>query len=131
MFNELMTPLPSQAPPKEGDLYKEIVVEGKCFRLHYGYYEEFERNAPFSEPIPIYPDFIREPHYTEKGQPLVTAMQDVCRGYRGKKEGDSCSDCLYFQKSEELFGLCANPSKQMSKKKSGTDPNQSDSEERT
>lgn len=113
MFADIM--IPSANPPKEGDLYKEIVVEGKCFRLHYGYYEEFERNAPFSEPIPIYPDFAREPQYTDKGRPLVTAMQDVCESYRGKEGGDSCADCLYFQKREELFGLCTNPQKAKNK----------------
>ncbi len=99
----------STAPPKEGDLYKEVIVGGKNFRLVYGYYEDFERESRHNEPMPIYPDFIKEPHFTEEGIPLVTAMQNICRYYSGKPEGDSCVDCIYFHKSEELFGLCSCP----------------------
>ena len=57
--------------PKEGDLYKEITISGKTFRLLYGYYENFERENPFNEPIPIYPDFIKEPQYTAEGIPIA------------------------------------------------------------
>lgn len=93
--------------PKEGDLYKEVTISDKTFRLLYGYYESFERESPFNDPIPIYPDFIKEPHYTAEGIPLVTAMQNVCEFYIGKNDEDiSCSDCVFFQKYEELFGLC-------------------------
>jgi len=96
--------------PNEGDLYKEVNVEGKIFRLLYGYYESFERESIFNEPIPIYPDFIKEPHYTDEGIPLVTAMQNVCEFYNGKNDEDSsCSECVFFQKYEELFGLCNCP----------------------
>ena len=55
--------------PKEGDLYKEVTVADKTFKLLYGYYENFERESPFNEPMPIYPDFIKEPHYTAEGIP--------------------------------------------------------------
>ena len=99
--------------PKEGDLYKEVTVSGKTFRLLYGYYESFERESPFSEPIPIYPDFMKEPCYTEEGKPIATAMQNICEHYSGKMDEDSsCSDCSFFQSSEELFGLCHCPAKQ-------------------
>lgn len=103
--------LREQSPaPKEGDLYKEVTVSGKTFRLLYGYYENFERESLFNEPIPIYPDFIKEPHYTADGVPLVTAMQNVCTHYGGKSDEDSsCSDCVFFQNSEELFGFCQCP----------------------
>lgn len=96
--------------PKEGDLYKEVTIAGKTFRLLYGYYESFERESPFNDPIPVYPDFTKEPHYTAEGLPLVTAMQNVCRFYSGKNDEDStCSNCSFFQKHEELFGLCNSP----------------------
>ena len=96
--------------PKEGDLYKEVTISDKTFRLLYGYYESFERESPFNDPIPIYPDFIKEPHYTAEGIPIATAMQNVCEFYNGKNDEDSsCSDCVFFQKHEELFGLCNCP----------------------
>lgn len=112
MFKGLFSQSDSSALPKEGDLYKEITIYGKTFRLLYGYYEDFERYGQYNEPMPIYPDFIKEPVYTENGIPFVTAMQDVCKDYEGKHDGDSCSECRYFQKSEALFGLCNCSSKQ-------------------
>ena len=95
-------------PPahKEGDVYRELIICGQAFTLRYGYYEEFERESPFNEPMPIYPDFIENPLYTAEGIPFVTAMQDVCVYYVGKDGGDSCSECGFFRKSEELFGFC-------------------------
>ena len=39
-----------------------------------------------AEPIPLYPDFIRDPRYTADGMPFITAIQDVCRYYLGKKD---------------------------------------------
>ena len=96
--------------PQEGDLYKEVNVFGKTFRLHYGYYESFEREAPFNDPIPIYPDFIKDPHYTADGRPIVTAMQNICGFYLGRNDEDSsCAECAFFIKGEELFGLCNCP----------------------
>lgn len=110
MFSEFLIHDPSRmSPPKEGDLYREVAVGGKAFRLVYGYYEDFERESRHNEPIPIYPDFISEPHFTEEGIPLATAMQNICRYYNGKPEGDCCSECIYFHKCEELFGLCSCP----------------------
>ena len=98
--------------PKEGDLYKDVTIFDKTFKLLYGYYESFERESPFNEPIPIYPDFIKDPHYTAEGIPIATAMQNVCKYYNGKSDEDStCSDCVFFQKYEELFGLCNCPRK--------------------
>lgn len=95
--------------PKEGDIYKELLISGKPFRLFYGYYADFERESTFNEPMPIYPDFIREPLHTDNGTPFVTAMQDICPQYAGKDQGDSCSECTFFEKSEDLFGFCHCP----------------------
>ncbi len=103
--------------PKEGDLYKEVTVFGTTFRLLYGYYENFERESPFNDPLPIYPDFIKNPHYTKEGHPLVTAMQNACPHYsKPEDEDSSCSDCVFFQKGEELFGLCQCPQNKLSHK---------------
>lgn len=96
--------------PKEGDLYKEVTISDKTFSLRYGYYESFERENPSNEPMPIYPDFIKEPCYTAEGIPIATAMQNICGFYDGKNDEDSCcADCVFFQKIEELFGLCNCP----------------------
>ena len=96
--------------PKEGELYKEVTISDKTFRLLYGYYESFEREGLFNEPMPIYPDLIKEPHYTADGTPIATAMQNVCEFYNGIKDEDSsCSDCSFFHRSEDLFGLCSCP----------------------
>lgn len=103
----LMHSMKQPPSPREGDLYKEVTVAGKIFRLLYGYYESFEREGPLNDPMPLYPDFTKEPHYTEAGIPIVTAMQNVCRYYSGKNDEDSCcADCVFFQQSEDLFGFC-------------------------
>lgn len=107
LSNVLLQSVEQPPAPKEGDLYKEVTISGEIFRLLYGYYESFEREGPFNDPIPIYPDFTKEPHYTSEGIPIVTAMQNVCEFYDGKNDEDSCcADCVFFQKSEELFGFC-------------------------
>ena len=103
---------------KEGELYREVTISDKTFRLLYGYYESFERDCPFNDPIPIYPDLIKQPHYTPEGIPIVTAMQNVCEFYNGKNDEDSsCSDCGFFQKHEELFGFCCCPKNKRENKK--------------
>lgn len=98
----------TERPPthREGDLYKEVTVGGKTFCLLYGYYEPFERECGHNEPIPLYPDFIRNPLYTEEGVPFVTAMQDICSHYIGKENGDSCAECGFYLRDKELFGFC-------------------------
>ena len=56
-----------ETTPREGDLYKVVETFGKSFELRYGFYEERDRQSPLCEPAIIYPDFIREPLFTEKG----------------------------------------------------------------
>jgi len=92
---------------KEGDLYKVIEAFGEHFEIRYGYYEEFERDS--GEPIPIYPDFKKDPHYTARGEPFVTAMQDMCEGAQFKASGlydECCGNCKHFRRGEELIGVC-------------------------
>ncbi len=93
--------------PSEGDVYKVIELHGHVFRILYGYYEEFERKDPSIEPMPIYPDFIKNPFYTEEGLAIVTKMQDACPYYKGKGDVDrECADCERFGYAEDLFGIC-------------------------
>ena len=89
---------------RDGDLYKTVTLHGRTFELRYGYYEEYERAS--SEPIPIYPDFRREPIFTDDGAPFVTAMQDACEHYRGASEGDVCFGCGHYESGDELLGVC-------------------------
>lgn len=96
-----------KAVPKEGDLYKVITAYGKTFELYYGYYEEIDRHSKYNEPVEIYPDFIKNPVYTDDGIPFATAMQPPCRYFKGKKDEDStCHHCLSYKKCEELLGIC-------------------------
>lgn len=93
--------------PKEGDLYKVITLFGRRFELYYGYYEEIDRYSTYNEPTEIYPNFIKNPVYTDDGIPFVTAFQETCKHYKKVKDTtDRCIDCKFYQKGEELFGLC-------------------------
>ena len=101
-----------RAVPKEGDLYKVVTVFGKTFELWYGYYEDYERENPTVEPMPIYPNFRKEPLYTDEGEPFVTMMQDACKSYIGdaKRTPDTtCCECKYFQQGEDWIGICLCP----------------------
>ncbi len=91
---------------KEGDLYGSFDIYGKIFDIYYGYYEEFERNSKYNDPVPIYPDLAANPEYNSEGYPIVTQMQVVCKCYSGKSDEDRCGLCRHFEKGEQLFGLC-------------------------
>ncbi len=94
--------------PKIGSLYKVIAVEDRKFEIYYGFYSDSEREL-WTEPIPIYPNFLKEPIYTGSGKPLARADQDVCRHYRPKpnESGEKwCNDCTHFEPGEELIGIC-------------------------
>lgn len=93
----------------EGELYKTVKLHGRTFTLYYGYYEECDRQNPLCEPILIYPDFIKEPVYTESGEPFATMVQDACKWYSGeagRTTDTTCGECKYFQRGEEWFGVC-------------------------
>lgn len=98
--------------PREGDLYKIVTTFGKTFELRYGFYEERDRQNPLCEPAVIYPDFTREPLYTDGGEPFVTMMQDACAYYKGENSqtpDTTCAECELFRRGEEWFGLCTCP----------------------
>ncbi|MBQ3063252.1 MAG: hypothetical protein IJC99_00405 [Clostridia bacterium] len=100
---------PSENRPREGDLYRIVTTFGKTFELRYGYYDDIDRDG---EPDVIYPDFTTAPIYTKKGEPFVTMMQDVCEHFKGKskhKDDTTCSECTYFHRGEEWFGICTCP----------------------
>ena len=91
----------------EGELYKRLDINGCVFEIKYGYYEECDRNNPLVEPMPIYPDFIKNPVYTNEGFPFVTKMQDVCEHYKGMEIVDKgCAECEYYNHGDELIGTC-------------------------
>lgn len=98
--------------PKEGDLFKVITAYGKSFELRYGYYDEKDRYSKYNEPVEIYPNFLEDPVYTDKGIPFATAMQDRCENFKLKDknnddgEDNTCFHCLYYEKCEELLGIC-------------------------
>jgi hypothetical protein len=101
------------SPPKEGDLYKVIHLHGETFEIRYGFYEECDRNNQFAEPIEIYPDFLQCPRYTTDGAPFVTAIQNPCPYFNGRRTVNStCEDCSHYQHGEELLGVCACPRNQ-------------------
>lgn len=99
--------------PKEGDLYKIIELQGRVFEIRYGFYEECDRHSQYAEPMEIYPDFIKEPVFTDEGIPLVTAFQSPCKYFRGElNENSTCEECASYRQGEELIGLCTCPEKQ-------------------
>lgn len=91
---------------REGDLYKSIVIDDVTFEIRYGYYEEQDRFGKYNDPIPVYPDFTRAPIYNKEGKPFATEMQDKCPMYQGKPHGDGCNTCIYYEKCEDLLGIC-------------------------
>lgn len=96
--------------PKEGELFKIIQLFGKTFEIRYGFYEECDRHTQYAEPIAIYPNFEKEPQYTDDGTPFVTAMQSPCACFSGKMDENSvCGDCSYYRRGDELLGTCACP----------------------
>ena len=91
---------------KDGDIYKTVEVFGERFVLRYGYYEPYERSR--GEPIPIYPDFRINPTYTDRGEPFVTQMQEICEHGDSKFDDGICADCRYYVDGDELIGICTN-----------------------
>ena len=103
-----------ESAKKEGELFRSVTTYGKTFELRYGYYGEKDRENPLCEPVPIYPDFVREPIYTDEGKPFVTMMQDACENYKGsarRSPDTTCAECRYFERGEEWFGVCKCPHK--------------------
>lgn len=93
--------------PREGDVHEVVSVGGHSFTIRYGYYDELERSS--TDPIPIYPCFLTDPHYTEEGFPLITRIQDACEHYAAEHEGGGdgwCADCLHCSGDHGEIGIC-------------------------
>lgn len=119
MFTQFLqaTTEPKPNVPKEGDLFKIIQLHGKTFEIRYGFYEDCDRHNRYAEPIEIYPDFVKEPMYTEDGTPFATAIQTPCQWFQGERDDNStCEECSFYQQGDELLGVCTNPN---NKKKGG------------
>ena len=94
---------------REGDLYKVFKIREKIFFVYYGYYDDIDRSGIYNEPIPIFPDFITSPVYTDEGYPFVTAIQDTCERFEGEHSDDGCHGCKHYETGEELIGICRCP----------------------
>lgn len=106
----IFDPINPISAPREGDLFKRMELHGHIFEIYYGYYEDFERENPMIDPMPIYPDFSKRPKYTKDGFPFVTKMQDGCSHFEalsGKIK--ECAECRYYQHGDELLGVCICP----------------------
>ena len=91
---------------RDGDVYKTLIINGSIFEIRYGYYEEFERES--CDPVPIYPDFLRDPMYDKDGYPFATAMQDVCDRFEGGCGELGCWGCRHYRAMDDLVGICTN-----------------------
>ncbi len=106
----LRTLYENNAVPMEGALFKIIELEGNRFEIRYGFYNEEDRHSRYAEPVAIYPDFKKNPRYTDAGIPFITAMQPPCEYFDGRlDENSGCGDCNFYQNGEELLGLCNCP----------------------
>ena len=106
-----ITNQPPKKVCKEGDLYKTVTTFGRTFELKYGFYEERDRESPLCEPAIIYPNFVKNPIFTDDGEPFVTMMQDACEHYNGdttRTSDTTCAECKCFMQGEEWFGICTN-----------------------
>ncbi len=93
----------------EGELYKTIELCGRTFTLYYGYYEECDRQNPLCDPIVIYPDFLKNPIYTDDGKPFVTVIQNACSHFKGKAKrtpDTTCAECICFEPGEDWIAIC-------------------------
>ncbi len=90
---------------REGELFKVIELHGATFEIRYGYYEETDRQF---DPVEIYPDFIKNPIYTNDGFPFVTLMQEPCEHFKKLTDDPDCdcSNCKHMERGDELIAVC-------------------------
>lgn len=96
--------------PKEGDLYKTYIVDNHTFEIRYGFYDARERGRV--EPLPVFPDLVKDPVYTTTGEPVTSLVQVPCEHYIPKKpelaEG-WCFDCCHYGGGRNEMGRCLCP----------------------
>ncbi len=92
--------------PNEGDLYKIYEVEGLFFEIRYGYYKEDERGRV--EPLPIFPDFRKNPVYTVDGYMLASLIHSACPYYESIKQKPelNCGDCIHYSDHKSEIAVC-------------------------
>ncbi len=93
--------------PQEGAVYETFNIGGHSIIVYYGFYDESDREM--GGLVPIVPDFLSNPLYTEDGYPLATQTQDSCLHYkvRSQEEGDGwCADCIHYSDENSLIGIC-------------------------
>lgn len=96
--------------PKEGDLYKRYVVDDHTFEIRYGFYIEEERGRV--EPLPVFPDLVKDPVYTAAGEPVTALVQVPCGHYAPRQAERSegwCGDCIHYDGGKEEMGRCLCP----------------------
>ncbi len=95
--------------PMEGELYKVYEVGGYTFEIQYGYYAENERGRV--EPLPIFPDFRKEPVYTEDGYQLAALIHSACQYYKSDRARPErhCGDCIHYSEPTQEIAICRCP----------------------
>ena len=91
----------------EGDLYKVYQLDEHIFEIRYGYYEPEERGM--IEPLPIFPDLLKNPVYARDGRSIVTRIQVPCEHYRpvdGEQLEDWCGDCTFYENVKQEIAKC-------------------------
>lgn len=93
--------MPEQKP------YKIYRAGGRCFPIYREYDEQLQ------ESYPVYPDFEKNPAYTDDGRPFKTAEQESCPhrkpGVPGKPSPADCGGCGWFHREEtpcDPIGIC-------------------------
>lgn len=80
---------------------------GRSFHIYLEYDEQLQ------ESYPAYPDFEKQPEYTDEGRPFATAQQESCP-YRkpsaaAKPLPDDCGGCGWFFREQTPYdpiGIC-------------------------
>ena len=87
---------------------RQYNVEGTLVEIPLCYDELSERE------LGILPDFIENPVYTPKGNPLMFTGEDACE-YGESSDGTLCTDCgccrFYRQTPNTLIGVCGHEKK--------------------
>ena len=93
--------------PKEGDLYKTIILGGKTIEIRYQRYEDFDPEHQIDYEVKMFED---NPEYTVDGFAFRNAQDEVCP-YLVPKDGNcdgnfTCESCAYLSDRVEHIGIC-------------------------
>ncbi len=106
--------------PEPKQLYKVFRVGGRSFPVYLEYDEQFD------ETYPAYPDFGKQPEYTEDGRPFATAVQESCPHARPNASGEGlpgdCGGCGWFYREQtpyDLIGVCCCEARRINSNQTG------------